>query len=584
MQRRCASLPALGKMEEPPVELPPLDATLPSPSLSPLPSLFPPPSSPPSPPDLSQKGMEMRRPLALPFSTCRLAILVVLLLLTAAVAGTHDVARRIPTDKEARLALVQALRQDVLDRLQGLLADLQARKTEETAVGAAYCPSFPPETLTAVLPDPPLALGIHTPCRKFGRGCPDEYIEFLREYLDSLPPLPSEAGEDDAAVEKPPTDAEAVVGDGRADHPHPQRQEAPSFSSLPFPVSRDWTVAQVTRLEALGRYVKVLEGNLHREMTATWRRVRRADDGDAHGVVVFPSRGHCLRHDICTWAINAFLMVHPVIVELMRVLAWRLIPCAGVVAVAVWSLTCGPLTREETLFVLGSLRPAGAAATSPPANAHSSARPVDAAIVATTAGGEASQAVVGAAAAGAVGEEAAAAAAYEAARERARRRRCVAVSFFLLENHLQQETPFVFLKLRVALCLAASLIVLSSVFGFYWHVQALLSPSLARPRYGWSTHGHADNVSSSGTLTSYAHYLRTARDAPAAALRYLAHGAVSRLVPSWLVSYGSLYLGLSFLGSFLVMTLKGFLDALQELMDMEYVNAGSRERLLKSAL
>ncbi|GET90406.1 hypothetical protein, conserved [Leishmania tarentolae] len=36
------------------------------------------------------------------------------------------------------------------------------------------------------LPDPPLEWGIHTACKKFGRGCPDTYVQFLEEFLISL--------------------------------------------------------------------------------------------------------------------------------------------------------------------------------------------------------------------------------------------------------------------------------------------------------------------------------------------------------------------------------------------------------------
>ncbi|KAG5473786.1 hypothetical protein LSCM1_04416 [Leishmania martiniquensis] len=36
------------------------------------------------------------------------------------------------------------------------------------------------------LPEPPLALGVHTACIKFGLGCPDAYIQFLEELLTPL--------------------------------------------------------------------------------------------------------------------------------------------------------------------------------------------------------------------------------------------------------------------------------------------------------------------------------------------------------------------------------------------------------------
>ncbi|CBZ23908.1 conserved hypothetical protein [Leishmania mexicana MHOM/GT/2001/U1103] len=36
------------------------------------------------------------------------------------------------------------------------------------------------------IPDPPLEWGIHTPCKKFGRGCPDTYVQFLEELVTSL--------------------------------------------------------------------------------------------------------------------------------------------------------------------------------------------------------------------------------------------------------------------------------------------------------------------------------------------------------------------------------------------------------------
>ncbi|CAM39984.1 conserved hypothetical protein [Leishmania braziliensis MHOM/BR/75/M2904] len=36
------------------------------------------------------------------------------------------------------------------------------------------------------LSDPPLELGVHTACKKFGRGCPDAYIQFLEGLLNTL--------------------------------------------------------------------------------------------------------------------------------------------------------------------------------------------------------------------------------------------------------------------------------------------------------------------------------------------------------------------------------------------------------------
>lgn len=36
------------------------------------------------------------------------------------------------------------------------------------------------------LPDPPLEWGLHTACKKFGRGCPDTYVQFLEELVALL--------------------------------------------------------------------------------------------------------------------------------------------------------------------------------------------------------------------------------------------------------------------------------------------------------------------------------------------------------------------------------------------------------------
>ncbi|KAG5497319.1 hypothetical protein JIQ42_03805 [Leishmania sp. Namibia] len=147
------------------------------------------------------------------------------------------------------------------------------------------------------LPDPPLALGVHTACIKFGRGCPDAYIWFLEELLTSLrsqyvdgdgrstiggetvekegtesaKPQAQAPWDDDAATRAPPT-LEAldpcVSGlDGCA------AGVAVSLLShdLRLPVQLSWSYEARKRLENLLHLLTAREAELRRDgVSQTW--------------------------------------------------------------------------------------------------------------------------------------------------------------------------------------------------------------------------------------------------------------------------------------------------------------------------
>ncbi|KAG5474074.1 hypothetical protein CUR178_04185 [Leishmania enriettii] len=147
------------------------------------------------------------------------------------------------------------------------------------------------------LPDPPLALGVHTACIKFGRGCPDAYIWFLEELLTSLrsqyvdgggrsaiggeavekggtenaKPQAQAPWDDDAATRAPPTleapdPCVSGLGDCAAD-------AAVSLLShdLRLPLQLSWSYEARKHLENLLHLLTAREAELRRDgVSLTW--------------------------------------------------------------------------------------------------------------------------------------------------------------------------------------------------------------------------------------------------------------------------------------------------------------------------
>ncbi|KAG5490431.1 hypothetical protein JKF63_00551 [Porcisia hertigi] len=148
------------------------------------------------------------------------------------------------------------------------------------------------------LPDPPPDLGIHTACKKFGRGCPDTYISFLERLLASL--SGEEAGVDvngcnvtgQAAVRdevRNATPRDPVEMSSRAAtqtepvvESHEQNiseisghldDAAVSFVSLPprdlrLPLQLSWSYEKRRRLENLLNLISTREAGLRRDGVA----------------------------------------------------------------------------------------------------------------------------------------------------------------------------------------------------------------------------------------------------------------------------------------------------------------------------
>lgn len=167
------------------------------------------------------------------------------------------------------------------------------------------------------LPDPPLELGIHTACKKFGRGCPDTYVAFLEDVVASLRALRGEerrtensendsrdhlAAPADQSCEDAVAEPRRVV-DGRADKggehaattasalttvnqdagsdaPLPPSPAATGFATssspsssvsytLSLPVQPSWTYAEYKRLSNLLVRLRVAEAQLGLQGIAT---------------------------------------------------------------------------------------------------------------------------------------------------------------------------------------------------------------------------------------------------------------------------------------------------------------------------
>jgi hypothetical protein len=123
------------------------------------------------------------------------------------------------------------------------------------------------------LPDPPLELGIHTPCRKFGRGCPDTYVAFLEDVVASLRSAAVEKEREDFSLEvvhAAPEDAKEECIAAKSLLPTDSAAEMASLSVnsplvLRLPVQAEWPYKQFKRLESMLVRVKVAEIQLERD-------------------------------------------------------------------------------------------------------------------------------------------------------------------------------------------------------------------------------------------------------------------------------------------------------------------------------
>ncbi|KAK7200046.1 hypothetical protein NESM_000054100 [Novymonas esmeraldas] len=145
------------------------------------------------------------------------------------------------------------------------------------------------------LPDPPLELGVHTACKKFGRGCPDTYVAFLEAALrerrgvpaDAAPAPADDATADGGAVvlngavtdvvvavvnvsEELPADTAGGVAESAVAAPAPTLPR-----DLRLPLQLSWSYEQRRRLENLLHLVASREAELRRDGVASPSLLRR---------------------------------------------------------------------------------------------------------------------------------------------------------------------------------------------------------------------------------------------------------------------------------------------------------------------
>ncbi|KPA80481.1 hypothetical protein ABB37_04701 [Leptomonas pyrrhocoris] len=125
------------------------------------------------------------------------------------------------------------------------------------------------------IPDPPPELGIHTACKKFGRGCPDAYVAFLEDVVASLRPV-LDTEEHNASSGSTGSTAEQVKeteNEAEASSASSSRESAAppstSPSRLSLPVQTSWSYAEFKRLESILVRIKVAETQLDRHGIAS---------------------------------------------------------------------------------------------------------------------------------------------------------------------------------------------------------------------------------------------------------------------------------------------------------------------------
>ncbi|KPI87540.1 hypothetical protein ABL78_3383 [Leptomonas seymouri] len=158
------------------------------------------------------------------------------------------------------------------------------------------------------VPDPPLELGIHAACKKFGRGCPDTYAAFLEDLVASLQHA-VKMGREDASTEAAQSIDEPAAAIAREELLPPGSSVAScsppssSPSRLPLPLQSSWSYAEFKRLESILIRIRVAEGQLDRSGVSSRElqrkhRVPRGEDlsvvDDFNGEVTAQLSSMCL--------------------------------------------------------------------------------------------------------------------------------------------------------------------------------------------------------------------------------------------------------------------------------------------------
>lgn len=447
------------------------------------------------------------------------------------------------------------------------------------------------------IPDPPLELGIHTACKKFGRGCPDTYVAFLEDVVASLRPTAEMAEENIGPVDVvAPVITNASSSSATDVEEEAAAEAAVSPSSNPpfilrLPVQISWSYADVKRLESMLVRIKVAELQLDKRgmSSHTLQQRYRVPRGaslalhdDINGEVTTQLFSACLslaqgrtpfRGSSAATSTREEKAEATAIVEgWCRYMAHRkstrseatdgvgLSGPATSAREALFALPRTPLAcyAKDTLrcyaHLLLAIDPVLAFLVSwmwrvalPSAAATSVVLWV---FVGTSWGGDAEAIIFGAAEA--AGSDSEAPDAQEALAERQyRQSRLAGLRFVFLECAQHRSWSLSFLKLRLVLCL---LVALSMLWSFGQVLYATLWPAAAG----------------------------TAMPARGPALPMLI-GVVFRLLPVWCQVILNVYVVAALQGAVLVMALKGAADAFTDWQDFTAKCAMEHEYLLKAA-
>ncbi|CCW59634.1 unnamed protein product [Phytomonas sp. EM1] len=261
----------------------------------------------------------------------------------------------------------------------------------------------------------PPTMKVHTPCLKFGLSCPSEYVNFLEDILrqalrenpmgkESIPEgcdvvslnvklwvLTGNCVPVDPGVQESEESYWDYPPSNEADHPEgsdparntPNRggtRSSPSvittrMTTTPpissFPDCVGCGMEQLTHLENLQQYVRVLEDKLARIRHERWcgaaTQASSGRDGDWIGVAAgylawgwqilqvktgIAPYTRCARQTLERWFIEAFLRIDAPLVWGFYWVSVRLLPCAGVVAFGVWVWSDVPWPDSVLGYVL----------------------------------------------------------------------------------------------------------------------------------------------------------------------------------------------------------------------------------------
>lgn len=410
------------------------------------------------------------------------------------------------------------------------------------------------------LPDPPRGLGIHMACKKFGMGCPDTYIDFLRQaaapYRSTSAPVLLVTGVDS---QQSLNESKTVNGgrDARRSKAHP---ESLPLTKRYITIDPSWSVEEATRLENLESLLAVWEARVATIYPQQPLEVLLFDNGtlrDApHSSVVVQvwwSLRYCRRETFQHWRATALVTAYDALSG--RAVTWvglHLLPTV-VVVVLLWSLVLwvvlgGPSMPSEVrgyvLAVTAEVTSSAAAAESAPPEGEETHESKTSTLVAPSTTRPTSRPRVSRRQDG------------SGVRTTSQRHR-EAVSYSLLRHYMAHRISFFFLRLRLVLSVGVLLMLLCTLYAFTLQVYALVWPP--------------DSVGLQRVDRSWA----------MGALEVLGSVVLRRVVPPWLIHVGVGVAAATYLGGSGYYALRGVAEAVEEHLAAEVQYGAEQERILE---